>query len=47
MGVGVMADGTGINDFTQNGNGNDAPTSDSDWPNGSYSGYNHVSVWLK
>lgn len=46
MAVGVT--GSGADGWSQNGNGFDSPSSDSDWPN---SQYNHrsprVLVWLK
>ena len=47
MVVGVMADGQSANGFNQNGNGNDAPTSDTDWPNSAYTQPSHVSIWIK
>lgn len=47
MAVGVMSSGSAFG-FTQNNNGYDTPTSNSDWPNARY---NHkspfVSVWLR
>ena len=48
MAVGVQSAGTSADGWTQNANGYDSPSSDSDWPNRSY---NHQSprvlVWLK
>lgn len=47
MAVGVQPSGT-VDGFTQNGNGWDAPVSDTDWPNGSYTSTTpFVSVWLR
>ncbi len=47
MSVGVMARYTAMNGFTQNGHGNDAPSSDTDYPNAAYTQNNHVNVWIK
>jgi len=47
MAVGVLLQGNSADDFSQNGNGFDAPTSDIDWPNVSDTGAPHLSVWLR
>lgn len=48
MAVGVMSKGSTAHGWSQNGNGYDSPSSDSDWPNKSYSHQSpYVVVWLK
>ncbi len=48
MAVGVMTLTTvATSGFTQNGQGYDQPTNDSDWPNAQTNGNAHVSVWLR
>ena len=46
LAVGVQPAGS-FNGFTQNQNGYDAPTSDTDWPNDALQGAPMLSVWLK
>ena len=46
MAVGVLDSGS-ANGFTTNGNGFDAPSSASDWPNAAYNVAPLVSVWLR
>ena len=48
LAVGVLPSGSNsTNGFTQNGNGYDAPTSDTDWPNVALQGVPMLNVWLK
>ncbi len=47
MAVGVMTTPTQANGFTQSGNGRDAPTSETDWPNQSNVLPPYLSVWLR
>ncbi|XP_068733895.1 uncharacterized protein [Montipora capricornis] len=48
MAVGVMSKGSTAHGWSQNGNGYDSSSSDSDWPNKSYSHQSpYVVVWLK
>lgn len=47
MAVGVQLTGTTVDGFTQNGNGFDAPSNDTGWPNGSINIDPRVSVWLR
>ena len=48
MSVGVTTKGTTAHGWSQNGNAYDSPSSDSDWPNRSYSHQSsHLTVWLK
>jgi hypothetical protein len=44
--VGVQPSGT-VDGFIQNGNGYDAPTGDSDWPNANINNNPHLSVWVR
>ena len=45
MGVGVLLPGASANGWTQNGNGFDSPTSNTDWPNSMYTkGTNYLTV---
>jgi len=46
MATGVLNSGT-ANGFTTNGNGFDAPTSPTDWPNAAYNVTALISVWLR
>jgi len=46
MAVGVQIGGT-VHGFTQNGNGYDGPSSNTDLPNGSINNTPEVSVWLR
>ena len=48
MSVGVMTKGSTARGWSQNANGYDSPSSDSDWPNRSYNHQTpHLTVWLK
>jgi len=48
MSVGVMAKGSTAHGWSQNANGYDSPSSDSDWPNKAYNHQSpHLTVWLK
>ena len=48
MAVGVMRPGSAADGWSQNANGFDSPSSDSDWPNQQYSHQSpFVLVWLK
>ena len=48
MAIGVMLPGAAMVDgFTQNGNGFDAPSNDTDWPNSSINVPASVNVWLR
>lgn len=47
MSVGTVAPNTTVDGFSQNGNGWDAPTAESDWPNAQYNVPAHLSVWLR
>ncbi|XP_068684699.1 uncharacterized protein [Montipora foliosa] len=48
MAVGVMSKGSTAHGWSQSGTGYDSPSSDSDWPNKSYSHQSpYVVVWLK
>lgn len=48
MAVGVMRPGSTADGWSQNANGFDSPSSDSDWPNQQYSHQSpFVLVWLK
>jgi hypothetical protein len=48
MSVGVLPQGLSADGFTQNGNGYDQPTNDSDWPNQNINATPpYVAVWLR
>jgi len=48
MSVGVLAKGSTAHGWSQNANGYDSPSSDSDWPNKAYNHQSpHLTVWLK
>ena len=48
MAVAVLPKGSTAHGWSQNGNGYDNPSSDSDWPSRSNSNYSpHLLVWLK
>ncbi|XP_078370852.1 uncharacterized protein LOC144654565 [Oculina patagonica] len=48
MAVGVLAKSSTAHGWSQNANGYDSPSSDSDWPNTSYNHQSpHLTVWLK
>ena len=48
MAVGVLAKGSTAHGWSQNANGYDSPSSDSDWPNKVYNHQSpHLTVWLK
>jgi hypothetical protein len=47
MSVGVQVMGTIADGWGQNGNGFDAPASDTDWPNAALASSTHVAVWLR
>ncbi|KAL9971493.1 hypothetical protein ACROYT_G017663 [Oculina patagonica] len=48
MAVGVTTQGSTVHGWLNNGNSNDCPSSDSDWPNKSYNHKSpHLTVWLK
>ena len=48
MSVGVMAKGFTAHGWSQNANGYDSPSSDSDWPNKAYNHQSpHLTIWLK
>ena len=47
LAVGVLPLGSTSNGFSQNGNGYDAPTDNTDWPNAELKGIPSLNVWLK
>lgn len=48
MSVGVMAKSSTVHGWSQNANGYDSPSGDSDWPNKAYNHQSpHLTVWLK
>ena len=47
MAIGTLAAGANADGFSQNGNGFDAPSDESTWPNPIYNLPQHVAVWLR
>ena len=47
LAVGVQPTSSTFNGFSQNGNGYDAPSSNTDWPNVALQGIPMLGVWLK
>lgn len=48
MAVGVTTKGSTVHGWGNNGNSNNCPSSDSDWPNKVYNHRSpHLTVWLK
>lgn len=47
MGIGTTLVNTTVDGFTQNGNGYDAPSDETTWPNPAFNVPAHVAVWLR
>ncbi len=47
MSVATMKPGSQADGFVHNGNGQDGPSSEADWPNGNFNRPPHAAVWLR